>query len=62
MARSALALKGVKSLVNEGLRMDLRAGLELEMRVMHDYATRSHDAMEGLRAFSEKRAPRFRGR
>jgi len=61
IAKSPLAVKGIKHLVNEGLRMDLREGLELELRVMHDYATRSRDAMEGLLAFSEKRRPRFTG-
>lgn len=61
LAKSALAVKGIKHLVNEGLRTDLREGLELELRVMHEYATKSRDAMEGLRAFSEKRRPKFTG-
>ncbi len=61
MAKSPLALKSIKYLVNEGLRMGIRAGLELEIRTMHEYATGSHDAMEGLRAFGEKRRPRFTG-
>jgi len=61
MASRPSPSQGIKHLVNEGLRMDLREGLELELRVMHDYATRSRDAMEGLLAFSEKRRPRFTG-
>lgn len=61
MAKSPLGLKGVKYLVNAGLQMGLRAGLEMELRYVHDYATQSQDALEGLLAFSEKRAPHFRG-
>jgi enoyl-CoA hydratase/carnithine racemase len=61
IAKSLLALRGIKHLVNGGRAMDVRAGLEMEIRYMHDYATRSRDAMEGLLAFSEKRRPRFSG-
>jgi enoyl-CoA hydratase/carnithine racemase len=58
MARhSPAGLKGAKYLVNEGLRGDLQAGLELELEYVHNYATTEPDAMEGLLAFKEKRPP-----
>ena len=41
--------------------MALEYGLKMEMDAVHQWATIHDDAMEGLRAFTEKRKPRFRG-
>lgn len=61
LSKSPAGLKGAKYLINEGLRGSLRDGLELELEYVHNYATTSHDATEGLRAFGEKRKPNFTG-
>ncbi|MBI4321200.1 MAG: enoyl-CoA hydratase/isomerase family protein [Chloroflexi bacterium] len=61
LTRSPLALKGAKYLVNQGLQTDLHAGIELEVGYVYNYATTSHDAIEGLMAFAEKRRPQFKG-
>ncbi len=61
LAKSPAGLKGIKYLVNEGMEMSLRAGLELELSYVHSYATTCEDAMEGLHAFDEKRKPNYRG-
>lgn len=55
--RSPAGLKGVKYLVNQGLRGDLQTGLRLELEYVHHHATTEPDAMEGLLAFKEKRPP-----
>jgi enoyl-CoA hydratase/carnithine racemase len=49
----------VKALVDRGLDMDLGKGLALELDLVAEHM-RSADAAEGLRAFTEKRAPVFR--
>lgn len=61
LAKSPAGVKGVKYLVNEGMRRSLEAGLELELAYVHEYATTCEDALEGLVAFAEKRPPRFKG-
>ncbi len=61
LSKSPAALKCMKYLVNEGRKLDLKAALEMELNYVHNYATTSEDAMEGLIAFSEKRKPQFKG-
>jgi enoyl-CoA hydratase len=62
LEKSPLGLARAKLLVNEGMRCDLAAALELEMDLVHDYATTSEDVIEGLVAFKDKRKPNFTGR
>lgn len=59
---SPLGLAGMKRLVHIALRDELDTGLRAELEYVHNYATTSEDATEGLRAFQDKRAPRFTGR
>ncbi len=57
---SPAALKGAKHLINEGLKVDLAQGLAMEMAYVHAHATTEVDAMEGLRAFNERRPPNYK--
>ena len=59
-AKSRACLRGAKKLANEGQALALPEALEMERRFVHAYATSEPDAMEGLRAFKEKRSPRYR--
>ncbi len=62
LEKSPLGLARAKQLVNQGMGRDLAAALEFEIDLVHDYATTSEDAIEGLVAFKEKRKPKFTGR
>jgi 2-(1,2-epoxy-1,2-dihydrophenyl)acetyl-CoA isomerase len=55
------ALGLTKRLLNESVRNDLDAQLELEAD-LQGTAGRSEDYVEGVRAFLEKRTPEFKGR
>lgn len=59
--QGSVALRMAKSCVNEGLRMDLEAGLQYEQKCFSIlFAT--EDQKEGMKAFLEKRKPNFQGR
>ena len=57
-SKSPQTLKEMKRLVNKGLETSLDAGLEMEGQACVLHAT-SEDAQEGLRAFIEKREPKW---
>lgn len=60
-SRGAVALRMAKSCVNEGLRMDLEAGLQYENKCFSVLCA-TEDKKEGIQAFLEKRKPNFQGR
>lgn len=55
-----LALASIKRCVNDGGELTLAGGLALEAELV-EKLFRSQDALEGLNAFVEKRAPEFTG-
>jgi enoyl-CoA hydratase/carnithine racemase len=58
---SPLAEKHVKTLVGYAEHLGFEDALTAEQDLVAGYATRSHDAKEGLRAFLERRAPSYIG-
>lgn len=59
--RPTLALGAAKKALAAGLGHDLEAGMRVEMEGFHR-SFASDDAIEGVKAFIEKRAPEFNGR
>jgi enoyl-CoA hydratase/carnithine racemase len=55
-----LALRAVKRAMVEGYQLPLEEGLAVEQRLFNSLAY-TEDLREGLAAFSEKRAPQFKG-
>lgn len=60
-ANGPLAVRALKRLVNAAVEMDLASALELS-RALRQPLDHTEDMMEGVRAFEEKRRPRFQGR
>jgi enoyl-CoA hydratase/carnithine racemase len=58
--RSSTAVGHIKRAVQTGVELPLEAGLALERELQQRLFT-SEDAKEGIRAFTEKRPPRFQG-
>ena len=61
VANAPIALRQAKRAIDNGVEMDLPSGLKLE-REAYDATLSTEDRNEGLRAFAEKRAPRFQGK
>ncbi|UCG83104.1 MAG: enoyl-CoA hydratase/isomerase family protein [Dehalococcoidia bacterium] len=61
LAKSPMALKAVKKLVNRGMEGSLDSGLEMEMLAMTAHGT-TEDFEEGVKSFLEGRPPAFPGR
>ena len=59
--RPPLALKALKQCVNVGMQMDLNSAFAYEARCL-EMLLGTEDAKEGIRAFKEKRQPKFTGR
>jgi enoyl-CoA hydratase/carnithine racemase len=61
LVNGPLALRAAKQAVVEGWDMPLEAGLALELRLFGDLLL-SDDAVEGPKAFAEKRTPQYQAR
>jgi enoyl-CoA hydratase/carnithine racemase len=55
-----LSLRMAKAAINHGLEVDLSSGLVLE-EAAYAQLLPTRDRIEGLKAFAEKRAPRYTG-
>jgi enoyl-CoA hydratase/carnithine racemase len=60
-ARASMAVGAIKRATQSGVDMSLEQGLALE-RELQQQLFRSHDAKEGLAAFTQKRKAQFKGR
>lgn len=59
--KSPVGIRLAKEAVNRAFETTLEAGLDSERKAFH-LALSSEDAQEGLKAFTEKREPNFKGR
>lgn len=60
-ANAPLSVRQIRKAVRNGLQTDLASGLMIEV-LAYERTISSEDRREGVRAFNEKRAPRFTGR
>jgi enoyl-CoA hydratase len=60
-ANAPLSVRAAKHAITAGLQADLRSGLALEIEA-YNRLVGTEDRREGIRAFNEKRTPRFKGR
>jgi enoyl-CoA hydratase len=61
LSKGPVAITLAKRAINEGLEMDLKEGLKLEAKLFGELFDTS-DMKEGVKAFLEKRPPRFENR
>jgi enoyl-CoA hydratase/carnithine racemase len=60
-ANGPLAVRQAKKAIHHGLQTDISRGLWLEVEA-YNRLVFTEDRLEGVKAFNEKRPPRFRGR
>ena len=60
-ANAPIAVRQAKKAVDLGMEVDLRTGLEIEIEA-YNVNLVTEDRQEGIRAFNEKRPPRWQGR
>lgn len=60
-ANGPVAVRQAKKAIHYGLNVDLRTGLAFEIEA-YNRTVVTEDRLEGVRAFAEKRKPRFSGR
>lgn len=60
-SKAPLSVRGAKRVVHEGLDLELKQAMDLELTVYNHLFT-THDRREGVASFNEKRTPRFEGR
>lgn len=59
-SHAPLSVRQAKRAIHQGLQMDLQAAMRLELEA-YNQLIGTEDRKEGLRAFNEKRKPKFRG-
>lgn len=59
-SRGPVAVRAAKIAIDEGSQVDLKRGLEIEGEC-YQMVLPTEDRMEALRAFVEKRKPKYRG-
>ncbi|CEL98587.1 unnamed protein product [Vitrella brassicaformis CCMP3155] len=60
-AQGPVAIRAAKRALNEGMQTDLETGMDVE-RGAYDQVLDTHDRIEALNAFREKRKPHFTGK
>jgi len=60
-ASAPLSVRQAKKAIHHGMQVDITTGLMLEVQAYERMIT-TEDRYEGIRAFNEKRKPRFQGR
>lgn len=61
-ATTPLGRARMKELIAIAQNTPLEQGLSRERDIVHEYATTSYDATEGIRSFADRRPARYRGR
>ncbi len=61
LERGPLALRAAKQAIQQGLYLPLEEGMQLERRLF-SYLLSTEDAIEGPKAFAQKRKPNFKGK
>jgi enoyl-CoA hydratase len=61
LSKGPIAIAMAKKAIHEGLEMELKEGLKLEAKLFGELFE-THDMREGVKAFLEKRVPRFENR